>query len=344
MRLRPLSPSLLAAFAGLAAFAVAGATSHRSVARAAPPTASAKATSAPTAIATTAASSGAAPSPASSSSAPTLTKVVPTKKPAAAPKGKYASKSGIGWAPPAYVAMVKQWHLPTASKPPVDESGRAKLVLYSINRGERVELTPTSERGDFSPTDIDEATWILRSADGSEHPVERALLDMVYDIEKHFKAGEIRFVSGYRAPGKRLGSNHGYGRAMDIVVPGTIDEWVASYVRDMGFTGAGTYPISGFVHVDVRERSFYWVDKSGPGAPNKTKGILQGEAQANDAKAAKAGKVRPPSATIGRDVDAAVAARVKAVLGAATLAPTNDEDEGVDMDDDAEISVAPKGK
>jgi len=172
------------------------------------------------------------------------------------------------------------------------------------------------------------------------------LLDMVYELEKHFKAGEIRFVSGYRAPTKRLGSNHGYGRAMDIVVPGTIDEWVASYVRDLGYTGAGTYPISGFVHVDVRERSFYWIDKSGPGAPNKTKGILPKDALANDAKAAKNGKVRPPSATIGRDVDGAIAARVKAVLGAASLNPqdVDDENEGVDMDDDAEISAGPKEK
>ena len=289
------------------------------------------------AIAAPAATPPPAPAPAP---APT-TKVVAAKKPVGK---KYTAKSGIGWAPPAYVAMVKQWHLPTATKAPLDETGRPKLVLYSINRGEKVELTASSDKGDFSPTELDKAAWVLRSADGSEHPVDGALLNIVYELEKHFKAGEIRFVSGYRAPTKRLGSNHGYGRAMDLVIPGTIDEWVASYVRDMGYTGAGTYPISGFVHVDVRERSFYWVDKSGPGAPTKTKGILHGDALANDTKAAKSGKVRPPSATIGRDVDAALAARVKAVLGASTSAPTNDDDQDVDMDDDAEITVAPKGK
>jgi len=330
------SPTTTIALAA-AALSLCGARPHRG------PTANAPATSS---VAPKPAASAAAPKTTTASAPPpaATTKIAPpAKKPA--PKGKYASKTGIGWAPPAYVAMVKQWHLPTLTKPPLDETGRPKLVLYSINRGERVELVPSSDKGDFAPTEIDKATWILRSADGCEHPVDGALLNIVYELEKHFKAGEIRFVSGYRTPTKRLGSNHGYGRAMDLVIPGTIDEWVASYVRDLGYTGAGTYPISGFVHVDVRERSFYWIDKSGPGAPNKTKGILPGDAMANDAKAAKVGKVRPPSATIGRDVDGAIAARVKAVLGAATAAPTNDEDEGVDMDDDSEITIAPtKGK
>ncbi len=256
----------------------------------------------------------------------------PSGKPAG--KGPIAKKSAVGWASPAYVAMVKQWHLATDGKPPVDTKGRPKLVLYSINRNERVELAPSTDKGDFAPSEIDKASFILRSGDGHEHPIDGHLLDIVYELQRHFKSGEIRFVSGYRTPTKRLGSNHGYGRAMDLVVPGTVDEWVASYVRAMGFTGAGTYPISGFVHVDVRERSFYWVDKSGPGAPNKTTGVLPGDALSSDAKARKEGKIPPSPAPIGRDVDAAIAARSVAVSGAAVLAPnTNLVDEAEDDDE-----------
>ncbi|GAC1562271.1 MAG: hypothetical protein NVS3B10_19680 [Polyangiales bacterium] len=278
---------------------------------------------------------------AASSAAPAKAAAPKTPVKPAPPKGKYASKAGIGWASPAYVAMVKQWHLPSSSKPPVDAGGRPKLVLYSINRGEHVELTASTDHGGFAPTEIDKATWILRGGDGYEHAVDASLLDVVYDLQRHFKAAEIRFVSGYRAPLKRLGSNHGYGRAIDLVVPGTIDEWVASYVRELGFSGAGTYPISGFVHVDVRERSFYWIDKSGPGAPNKTKGVLPGDAVAHDVQARKSGKVAPPSPTIGRDVDAAIGARVKAVLGAAAIAPGGEPNEGADVDADDE--AAPNG-
>ena len=289
-------------------------------------------TAAPSMTSTTTTASGSAYSAKTAAPKPSI-KSAPTK-------GKFASKAAIGWAAPAYVAMVKQWHLPTTSKPPVDEAGRPKLVLYAINRGERIELTASTEHGGFGPAEIDKATWILRAGDGYEHPIDASLLDLVYDLQRHFKAAEVRFVSGFRTPLQRLGSNHGYGRAIDLVVPGTIDEWVASYVREHGFSGAGTYPISGFVHVDVRERSFYWVDRSGPGAPNKTKGVLPGDALAHDTQARKAGRVPPPSAIIGRDVDAAIAARVKAVIGAAAIAPA-DVNEGADVDADDE--AAPNG-
>src|SRR5687767_8953895 len=66
------------------------------------------------------------------------------------------------WAPPSYVAMVKKWHEPTA-KPLLDGAGRPKLVLSSINGMGRVELTPLSDAGVFSPVDLDRASFLLRS-------------------------------------------------------------------------------------------------------------------------------------------------------------------------------------
>ena len=100
---------------------------------------------------------------------------------------------------------------------------------------------------------------------GNEHPVEPRLLDSVYRIARKFAAHEIRVVSGYRTPKPGTHSNHGRGRAMDLIVPGTTDEDVAKFAREAGFAGVGIYPVSGFVHVDVRTRSFYWVDRSSPG-------------------------------------------------------------------------------
>ena len=272
---------------------------------------------------------------------PTLPSSTPVSKPPTVVKppstGKYAKKGG-SYAPPAYIAMVKQWHLSTDGKAPLDAAGRPKLVLYSINRGERVELEASTDAGNFPPEQLDKASYILRSGDGQMHPVDGRLLDIVYDLQKHFKASEVRFVSGYRAPLKRLGSNHGYGRAMDLVIPGTIDEWVASYVRALGFTGAGVYPISGFVHVDVRDRSYYWVDKSGPGSANKTTGILRAEALGNDLKAHQEGRVGPPSPAIGRDVDGALAARVTVVTKSYNAAnPPPIEKVGDEGDDEGDV-------
>jgi uncharacterized protein YcbK (DUF882 family) len=263
----------------------------------------------------------------------------PNKPPAPQPNKPAAGKGGTanapakpkivamagGWAPPAYVAMVKKWHEKSPAAP-VDGAGRPKLVISSINGMGRIELTPLTDHGGFSPVDLDRASHLLRSSDGGEHPIDPRLLDTAYALQRHFGAGEVRFLSGYRKPAKRLGSNHGYGRAMDLVVPGATDEEVASFARANGFSGVGIYPTSGFVHLDVRDRSFFWVDKSGPGKPNKTVGILHGDAAASDVAAHKAGKVGTPSPTIGRDVNAALAARAKALAGAAVAAPAIDED------------------
>lgn len=251
-------------------------------------------------------------------------------KPAAKPAPKLASLGGAGgWAPPSYVAMVKKWHSP-AGKPPVDAAaGRAKLVLSSINGMGRLELTPLSETGGFSAIDLDRVSHLLRSADGAEHPIDPRLLDVAYRLQQHFGAGEVRFLSGYRNP-KRLGSNHGYGRAIDLVVPGATDEEVATYARSIGFVGVGIYPTSGFVHLDVRDRSFFWVDRSGPGKPNKTVGILASDAAAADVAAKKAGHKGMHAPKIGRDVEAALAAHAKS-LGAPAPPP---EGPGEPDDDD----------
>ena len=58
---------------------------------------------------------------------------------------------------------------------------------------------------------------------------------------------------------------NGRGRAADFVVPGAADHDVARFARGIGFVGVGTCPDGSFVHVDVRERSYFWIDRSGPG-------------------------------------------------------------------------------
>jgi len=294
--------------------------------------------------------SGKPPTPASASAPKAPVAAAPSAKPSAsaakpnpakpivvakAPPPKAAPKKVAAvskYQPPGYLAMVKAWHLATANKPPVDSAGHAKLVLAAINRPERIELAAKGETGGFVPTEIDKASFIMRSGDGHQHPIDPRLLDLVYRLQQHFGAGEIRFLSGYRTP-KKPGSNHGYGRAMDLVVPGATDEEVVTYARTLGFVGVGIYPTSGFVHLDVRDRSFFWVDKSGPGAPNKTVGILGGDALANDAKARKEGRTGSAPAAIGRDVAAALAARAKAV---SSSAPSTPEPTGVDEYDDDE--------
>ena len=230
-------------------------------------------------------------------------------------------------APSRYSTYVRAWHSPDADRAaPVDDTGRPELVLFSLNTNDRVTLHATSDRGGFMASELDGASAVLREpSSGNQSPVEPRLLDLVYRIQTHFQAQEIRVISGYRTP--RLahgrGSNHGRGRAIDLVVPGASDTDVASFARALGFVGVGVYPQSGFVHIDVRDRSYFWVDQSAPGKRNRERGILGDLARTNDRDAASRGE-RPvgPEGT-GFDVDAALRARTPPV---AQVPEEEDED------------------
>ncbi len=223
------------------------------------------------------------------------------------------------------------WHAAAAGKAaPVDERGLSMLVLQGLNIPDRVELTPRGASGGFSAEDLDRAAHILRDRAGNEHPVDPRLLDTVYQLQTHFGAPEIRIISGYRTPRGTSTSNHGKGRAMDLVVPSASDEDVAKFAREGGFAGVGIYPVSGFVHVDVREHSYFWVDTSGPGKRSRIRGVLSDLAAKSDARAVARGARGVGPFHIGTDVDAALgtAAAAAHASSPATVSAPDEEDEG----------------
>ncbi|MFO0739222.1 MAG: DUF882 domain-containing protein [Labilithrix sp.] len=212
--------------------------------------------------------------------------------------------------PPSPVAASRGWHqAPPGATAPKDSSGRVQLVLQGLNHTDRAVLTAHSEKGGFSAEDLDKAAHILRDTrTGNEHPVDPRTLDLLYRVAAHFNTPEVRIISGYRTPRPGSHSNHGNGRAIDCVFAGTSDEEVAKFAREEGFSGVGTYPVSGFVHLDVRDRSYFWVDYSGPGKKNRTRGILGDLAAKSDARAAARGEHGCSPFGISTDVDGALAA------------------------------------
>jgi len=231
--------------------------------------------------------------------------------------------------PPArYRSNVDRWHTIAPDTTAVlDAQGRAKLAIVSLNTGERVELSPFTDVGGFDASDLDRAAGVLREpSSGNAHPVEPRLVDLVYRIQTQFSAPEIRVVSGYRTPHGRNVSNHGHGRAIDLIVPGAADGDVAKFARELGFVGVGIYPTSGFVHVDVRDRSYFWVDASAPGRRNRERGILRDLAIKSDEAAAERGELRLAPFSIGTDVDKAL--REWEPLPAAAPDPDGDDDDG----------------
>jgi uncharacterized protein YcbK (DUF882 family) len=216
-------------------------------------------------------------------------------------------------------------HAPSTKSIESDASGRPMLALATVNRGESLSIAATSEAGGFSAVDLDRVAHLLRAAGGDEHPVDPRTLSLVYRIQLHFGVPELRVVSGYRVPKPGSHSNHGKGRAMDLIVPGVADEEVARFARDLGFVGVGVYPTSQFVHVDVRPRSYFWVDYSGPHMKNKESCILPAVAAQGDAAALARGQAPIEPFVVSTDVDAALRAR-----GAPPAPPIEDEDEDED--------------
>ena len=92
------------------------------------------------------------------------------------------------------------------------------------------------------------------------------LLDRLQRLSDAFEGRPIEILSGYR-PTAAADSRHRHGRALDLRVRGIARARVRDVLVSFDHSGVGWYPNSIFVHLDVRERTTYWVDESGPGEP-----------------------------------------------------------------------------
>jgi hypothetical protein len=96
---------------------------------------------------------------------------------------------------------------------------------------------------------------------GAETPIDPRLIDLLYRIARRTQQ-KIVLISGFRAPMYSLAtlSYHTRGMAADIRIPGMTPLMVRDLALSMGVGGVGYYPVSRFVHVDVREESQRWTD------------------------------------------------------------------------------------
>jgi hypothetical protein len=94
--------------------------------------------------------------------------------------------------------------------------------------------------------------------------VHPGLLSRLQKVADKFPGRTLEIVSGYR-PDARVTSRHHHARALDFRVAGVSNERLRDFARGVDETGVGYYPNSSFVHMDVRDESAYWVDRSGPG-------------------------------------------------------------------------------
>lgn len=154
------------------------------------------------------------------------------------------------------------------------EVGPGELHLYAVNTRERYEVRLYDNDGRMRPEAILEIAQAMRDqrADIARSPEPR-LLQMLYLIGQHFDA-EIEIVSGYRVRNVNAteGSRHGAAAACDIRIEGVGIREIARFAETtFARTGVGYYPNSGFVHVDARSQSYFWVDYSRANQRSRTR-------------------------------------------------------------------------
>ena len=95
-------------------------------------------------------------------------------------------------------------------------------------------------------------------------PLDNRLVQLAVRASYHFHAAPIVIVSALR---KGAHGKHGSGEALDFKLDGVSATALAAYVRTFPRAGIGiyTHPKTQYVHVDVRDRSYHWVDGSPPG-------------------------------------------------------------------------------
>lgn len=104
--------------------------------------------------------------------------------------------------------------------------------------------------------------------DGSDgevaEPLDARLVQLAFRASYRFGGASIVVVSATR---KGSHGKHGSGEALDFQLEGVRAAALAAYVRTYPRAGVGiyTHPKTQYVHVDVRDHSYHWLDGSPPG-------------------------------------------------------------------------------
>lgn len=182
-----------------------------------------------------------------------------------------------------YRRAIKRWQTPSPGLRSTWRDGMHEIVFSSVNTGEEAAVRLFRPDGTLDSAAVLKVRRICRDwRTSTDHELDPRLLSLVYRLAAELDTPQIRVISGFRAPRPGNHSHHGEGRAIDLVVPGIPIDRVAEVARGFGHVGVGTYPTSGFVHLDVRDRSFFWVDRSGPGQRNRLRQVRRTQAWSAD--------------------------------------------------------------
>lgn len=164
---------------------------------------------------------------------------------------------------------------------PLTAAVRAPRQASWAERLEPIEVTCLATRESASIRLYDDAGEVdeqahadferVVSRDGEVHPLSERLEQLVVKAAYHFGSDHVLVVSGWR----RHAGRHTAGEALDFKLKGVRAATLAAYLRKLPRAGVGIYtnPRTQYVHLDVRDPSYHWIDASPPGVHWRERGL-----------------------------------------------------------------------
>jgi uncharacterized protein YcbK (DUF882 family) len=140
------------------------------------------------------------------------------------------------------------------------------LKVECANSGASGILRLYTDDGSVDGRALDNFSHVAADFNGYS-PLHPRLIQLAVKAAHHFHSSTLVVVSGYRQKRGNKRDRHTEGEALDFKLPGVDFRKLAAYLRSYPRVGVGVYtnPKTQYVHLDVRDRSYHWIDASPPG-------------------------------------------------------------------------------
>jgi uncharacterized protein YcbK (DUF882 family) len=142
-------------------------------------------------------------------------------------------------------------------------TGDGVVGMHDVQTDEIFNVIYRDTNGHYDEQALSTIDHVFRChGDQKTFPISVRLVELLDFIQDHFKAGELKIISGYRSPDYNDGlrrrsrrvsreSLHMEGLAADVVIPGVSALELAKYAKSLDAGGVGFYGNRAFVHIDV---------------------------------------------------------------------------------------------
>jgi LysM repeat protein len=137
--------------------------------------------------------------------------------------------------------------------------------------GETAKLRLMTKSGKVSPSSRRKLSKLAGAKKG-KHKVKLLhprLIHMLQRVAERWPGHTFEIISGYRPGQSGRESKHSQARALDFRVIGIDNKEVWGFCKQLPKSGCGYYPNTTFIHMDARDKSTFWIDRSGPGEKPK---------------------------------------------------------------------------